>query len=97
MEKNYYVYIMTNWNNRVIYVGITSNLEQRVYVHKHKLLEGFTKRYNVNKLVYYDCTTDVKSAIEREKQIKGWVRRRKIALVESMNPEWNDLSKDWCK
>ena len=95
MKKTYYVYIMTNWNNRVIYVGVTSNLESRVYAHKQKLVDGFTKRYNINKLVYYDQTTDVKAAIEREKQIKGWVRKRKNELVSAMNPGWNDLSTEW--
>ena len=91
----YYVYIMTNWNNSVMYVGMTNNLERRLYEHKHKLIDGFTKRYNVDKLVYYDCTTNVKSAIEREKQIKGWKRTRKNELVSKMNSDWNDLSKDW--
>jgi len=78
-----------------MYVGVTNNLERRLYEHKNKLVDGFTKKYNVNKLVYYDNTTDVKSAIEREKQIKGWVRKRKNELVETMNPNWNDLSVQW--
>ena len=95
MDKDYYVYIMTNWNNKVMYVGVTSDLERRVYAHKNKLVDGFTKRYNVNKLVYYDHTTDVKTAIEREKQIKGWTRARKNGLVNAMNPTWNDLSTNW--
>jgi putative endonuclease len=88
----YYVYIMTNWNNKVLYTGVTNNLERRVYEHRNKLIKGFTYKYNVNKLVYYDCTDDVNSAIAREKQIKGWTRQKKNALVESMNPEWKDLS-----
>ena len=74
---------------------MTNNLERRVYEHKQELIEGFTKRYHVNKLVYFETTTDVRSAIEREKQLKGWLRSRKNALVESMNPEWRDLSEDW--
>lgn len=91
----YYVYILTNWDNKVIYTGVTNNLERRIYEHKNKLVDGFTKKYNVNKLVYYDGTTDVKSAISREKQIKGWTRKKKNDLVETMNPNWEDLSKQW--
>jgi putative endonuclease len=78
-----------------MYVGVTKNLERRVFEHKQKLVEGFTKRYNINKLVYYDHTTDVRVAIQREKQIKGWVRKRKNELVSTANPEWNDVSRDW--
>ncbi|MGI6435528.1 MAG: GIY-YIG nuclease family protein [Syntrophomonadaceae bacterium] len=88
----YYVYIMTNWNNKVLYIGITNNLERRVYEHKNKLVKGFTAKYNVNKLVYFDSTSDVKSAISREKQIKGWTRRKKNELIASLNPGWDDLS-----
>jgi len=91
----YYVYILANWNNKVIYTGITNNLERRVYEHKNKLIEGFTKQYNVDKLVYFDSTLDVKSAIEREKQIKGWTREKKNELIETINPNWEDLSKEW--
>jgi len=93
----YYVYILTNWNNKVMYVGVTSNLERRIYEHKNKLVNGFTKMYNVHKLVYYEYTTDVRSAIAREKQIKGWTRKRKNELVQEMNPTWNDLSDIWLK
>ena len=78
-----------------MYVGVTNNLERRVYEHKNKLIDGFSKRYNICKLVYYDNTTDVNAAIEREKQIKGWIRKRKDELVETMNPNWNDLSDGW--
>ncbi|HZJ82213.1 MAG TPA: GIY-YIG nuclease family protein [Clostridia bacterium] len=88
----YYVYMLTNWNNKVLYTGVTNNLERRIYEHKNKLLKGFTAQYNVNKLVYFDYTSDVESAILREKQIKGWTREKKNALIESMNPDWNDLS-----
>ena len=91
----YYVYILTNWNNKVLYTGITSNLERRLYEHQNELADGFTKRYHVHKLVYFDTTTDVNAAIAREKQIKGWTRQKKNALVETINPEWRDLSKDW--
>ena len=93
MVKTYYVYIMTN-RSKTLYVGITSELVRRVYEHKLKLLEGFTKKYNITKLVYFENTTDVMVAISREKQIKGWLRRKKIALIESANPNWKDLSED---
>jgi len=89
--------MVTNKNNRVLYIGVTSNLERRVYEHKNKLIDGFTKKYNVNKLVFYEQTSDVRVAIEREKQLKGWIRKRKNELVESVNPMWNDLSSDWNK
>ena len=84
------MYIMASLS-KVLYTGMTSNLAQRVYAHKFKLVGGFTKAYNVTMLVYYEQTEDRRSAIEREKQIKGWLRRKKIALIESMNPKWEDL------
>ena len=88
----YYVYMMTNKYNNVLYTGFTNDLIRRVYVHKeHMDPDSFTARYHVEKLVYYEATTDVRSAIEREKQIKSWNRRRKNQLVESMNPQWRDL------
>ena len=90
-DKVYYVYILTNKYNKVLYVGITNDLIRRTYEHKNNLVEGFTSKYNVHKLVYYDLTGDVMSAITREKQIKGWTRDKKIKLIESMNPEWKDL------
>ncbi len=83
--------MVTNRNNKVLYTGITNNLERRIYEHKNKLVKGFTKKYNVNKLVYFDYTQDIYAAITREKQIKGWTRRKKDELVESMNPGWEDL------
>ena len=91
----YYVYIMANWNNKVVYIGVTNNLERRVFEHKNKLIDGFTKRYNINKLVYFDSTNDVRSAIAFEKQIKGWLRQKKNDLIEENNPEWEDLSANW--
>jgi len=91
----YYVYILTNWSNKVLYTGITNNLEKRLYEHKNKLVKGFTEKYNFHKLVYFDSTTDVKAAIAREKQIKSWTRRKKNALIESVNPQWVDLSDTW--
>ncbi|MDW7667361.1 MAG: GIY-YIG nuclease family protein [Bacillota bacterium] len=90
----YYVYMMTNWNNKVLYTGVTNNLERRVYEHKNKLVKGFTSKYNTNKLVYFDYTDDVNSAITREKQIKGWSRKKKDELVKNANPDWKDLSKE---
>ena len=91
----YYVYILTNWNNTVLYIGVTNNLERRLREHKNKLSKGFSEKYNTNKLVYFDYTTDIYSAIVREKQIKGWTRARKNILIENDNPEWKDLSDSW--
>ena len=82
---------MTNKSNTVLYTGVTSNLSKRIYEHKEKLIEGFTKKYNVCKLVYFEETDEIIEAIAREKQIKGWIRRKKVALIESKNPEWKDL------
>ena len=88
----YYVYILTNANKTVLYTGITNDLIRRVYEHKNHLDKGsFTSKYNVENLVYYEVTTDIDSAIAREKQIKGWNRKRKDKLIETENPNWNDL------
>ena len=76
----YYVYILTNWNHKVMYIGVTSNLHKRIYQHKEKLINGFTKKYNVTKLVYYESTEDVISAITREKQLKKWIRKKKFSF-----------------
>ena len=89
--KQYYVYIMTNKRNTVIYTGVTNNLIKRVYGHKQKLIEGFTKKYNVVKLVYYEAFGDCLSAIQREKQIKAGSRKKKEELINSINKEWRDL------
>ena len=86
---------MTNKMDRVLYTGITNDLKRRVYEHKKKLVEGFTKKYNIVKLVYYEICDDIEGAIAREKQIKGWLRRKKVALIESLNQDWRDLSLDW--
>ncbi|MBI4287751.1 MAG: GIY-YIG nuclease family protein [Chloroflexi bacterium] len=95
MKTNqYYVYIMSNVS-KTLYIGVTNDLERRVDEHKQKLTEGFTKKYNLTMLVYYEETNDIYEAITREKQLKGWLRRRKIALIESVNPEWKDLSSAW--
>jgi putative endonuclease len=88
------VYILSNKNNTVLYTGVTHNLIARTVQHKQKLIPGFTKRYNVDKLVYFEFYADIRDAIAREKQIKAGSRKKKIALVESMNPEWRDLFND---
>ena len=88
----YYVYLLTNKSNTVLYTGVTNDLQRRIYEHKNKLIDGFTKRYNVDKLVYFEYTTDVNIAIAREKQIKGWTRKKKNDLIEAINPTWEDLS-----
>ena len=88
----YYVYMLTNKNNNVLYTGVTNDLKRRLYEHKNKLVDGFTQKYNVDKLVYFEITNDVNSAIAREKQIKGWTRAKKNALIESKNSQWCDLT-----
>ena len=90
-SKQYFVYIMFNKRNGTLYTGVTSNLQNRVYQHKHKLVEGFTKKYDVNKLGYYEMFFDIYHAIAREKQIKGGSRKKKLDLIEGMNPNWDDL------
>ena len=92
--NDYYVYIMTN-KSGTLYTGVTNNLRRRVAQHKSKVSSSFTQKYNINKIVYFEATSDIYSAITREKQIKGWIRKKKIALIESVNPEWKDLSEDW--
>jgi len=92
VNKQYYVYIMTNPSYTALYTGITGDLPRRVYEHKGKSIKGFTTKYNVNKLVYYEVFNDAENAIFREKQIKAGSRRKKIELIERMNPEWHDLS-----
>jgi putative endonuclease len=92
--KQYAVYIMAS-RSKTLYIGVTSNLEQRVYQHKNKLIAGFTSKYNIDRLVYFELTSDVVPAIEKEKQIKGWKREKKIALIETTNPTWQDLSETW--
>ena len=87
----YYVYILTCDNRRTLYVGVTNDLVRRVYEHKNELADGFTKRYHIHHLVYFEQTPDVNAAIAREKQLKGWRREKKVALIEQMNPAWDDL------
>lgn len=91
MNNNYYVYILTNKHRTTLYIGITNDLIRRTYEHKKGLLEGFTKRYNVNILIYYEITTDVEAAIQREKQLKKWTRLKKEKLINGFNSNWNDL------
>lgn len=91
-EHRYFVYLLTNWNNKVMYVGMTNDLIRRLCEHKNKTVKGFTERYNVHKLVYFEETTDVNAAITREKEIKKWRREKKNALVLQANPEWRDLA-----
>ena len=91
--SKYYVYILTN-RSRTLYTGVTNDLQRRIYEHKHKLVPGFTSRYNLTRMVHYEYSADVRTAIEREKQIKGWKRWKKIELIEADNPLWEDLSLD---
>ena len=91
---NYYIYIISNWNNKVIYIGVTNNLERRIFEHKSKLIPGFSSKYNLNKLVYYEQYVDIREAITREKELKKWKREKKNKLIESTNPEWMDLSNE---
>ena len=91
MTERFCVYILTNQRHTVLYTGVTGDLKRRIYQHREKLLPGFTHRYNVSKLIYYECTADVSAAIAREKQIKAGSRRKKIELVNSFNPEWREL------
>jgi len=90
--NQYFVYILTNKSNKVLYIGVTSNLDRRMFEHKNKMMNGFSKKYNLTKLVYFEETSDVRSAIEREKQLKNWHRDWKIKLITGFNPEWKDLS-----
>ena len=92
--KRYYIYIMAN-RSKTLYIGVTNNLERRVYEHKHQLVTGFTSKYQIDRLVYFEDTSDVYAAIAREKYLKGWLRSKKVALIESINPEWRDLSEEW--
>ena len=95
MNKTCAVYIMTNYSETSLYIGVTSNLQKRVWEHKNKIVEGFTSKYNVDKLVYFELTDSIESAINREKQLKRWHRDWKINLIKEINPEFKDLSLDW--
>ncbi len=93
--NTYYVYILASKRNGTLYIGVTNDLSRRLAEHKNKLISGFTAKYNVHTLVYYESTSDINSAISREKQIKEWKRIWKIELIEKENPDWKDLSEDW--
>ncbi|MBO5786803.1 MAG: GIY-YIG nuclease family protein [Clostridia bacterium] len=88
----YYTYIITTKNNAMLYIGVTNDLQRRLYEHKNKLIDGFTKRYNISKLVYFEEYADIEEAIAREKQLKGWTRAKKDKLIEKENPKWDELS-----
>ncbi len=94
MDK-YYVYILSNFTNTTLYIGVTNDLQRRIYEHKSKLIEGFSEKYNVDRLVYFEETTDIQSAIQREKNLKKWNRKWKNELIEKVNPEYKDLSEGW--
>jgi putative endonuclease len=96
MEKTYFVYIMSN-RSKMLYTGVTNDVEMRAFQHKSKSIPGFTQKYNLYKLVYFERFGHVRDAIRREKQIKGWLRRKKVALIESLNPKWADLVEDHFK
>lgn len=94
-ERQYYVYILTNKSNKVLYIGVTNALMRRIFEHKNKLVEGFSKKYNLTRLVYYEVANDIESAIKREKQLKNWHRSWKINLINQFNPGWKDLSESF--
>ena len=96
MHTESYVYLLTNKHNNVLYTGVTNDLIRRVYEHKNKLVSGFTQKYNVDRLVYFEVCSGIVVAIEREKQIKGWSRKKKQDLINSLNPEWDDLYRSLC-
>ena len=93
-NKQYFVYIMTN-RSGTLYIGLTNDIKKRIYQHKNKLINSFTKKYNIDRFLYFETFSDVYSAIAREKVIKGWVRKKKIELINRANPQWSDLSQDW--
>ena len=94
-SREYYVYIMTNRRHAPLYVGVTNDLVRRVYEHRNKLAKSYASKYNITMLMYYETTNNVESAIAREKQLKGWLKEKKIALIESVNPNWKDLALEW--
>ena len=95
MANTYYVYILASKRNGTLYIGVTNNLERRIYEHKNDLVRGFTKKYEVHNLVYYEGTNDIYTALQREKQLKKWNRTWKVALIERVNPDWNDIAGNW--
>jgi putative endonuclease len=95
MTKTYYVYILASKRNGTLYIGVTNDLQRRIYEHKNNLLEGFSKKYSIHYLVYFEDINDVNSALQREKQFKRWTRKWKLELIEKFNPDWRDLADDW--
>ena len=95
LQRSYYVYILSSQYQGTLYIGVTSNLARRIEQHKNKSVAGFTARYGVDRLMYYEVYGDIRDAIEREKQLKGWTRKKKIALIEKENDQWRDLSEDF--
>ena len=93
--NSYYLHMVSNWTGGVLYTGVTNNLERRIYEHKNKMIKGFSSKYNTSKLVYLEKYGSIQMAIEREKQIKKWSRHKKEFLINSLNPNWNDLSVEW--
>lgn len=96
MHTESYIYLLANKHNNVLYTGVTNDLIRRIYEHKSKLIKGFTQKYNVDRLVYYEACSNIVVAIEREKQIKAWSRKKKDELINALNPEWNDLYRSLC-
>ena len=92
--RDYYVYILAS-QSRVLYIGVTNNLERRLFEHRQKLVPGFSRKYSVTQLIYFEVSGDIRAAIAREKQLKGWRREKKVALIESLNPQWEELSDQW--
>ena len=95
MTKTYYVYILSSKRNGTLYIGVTNDLERRLYEHRNNLIEGFTNKYHVHHLVYFEDVNDIQSALQREKQLKRWTRKWKLELIEKVNPEWRDLADDF--
>jgi putative endonuclease len=95
MANTYYVYILASKRNGTLYIGVTNNLERRIYEHKNDIVRGFTKKYKIHSLVYYEDTNDIYTALQREKQLKKWNRKWKLELIERVNPDWNDIAKNW--
>ena len=94
MSKTYYIYLLSN-TSKMIYIGVTNDLERRVFEHKSKLRDGFTNKYNLTQLVYFEETDDIGRALEREQQLKRWRREKKVSLITSVNPKWEDLAEHW--
>jgi putative endonuclease len=95
MMKTYYIYILASKRNGTLYIGVTNDLQRRIYEHKNNLIEGFSKKYSIHHLVYFEDVNDINSALQREKQLKRWTRKWKVELIEKFNPDWRDLADEW--